>query len=524
MDIVVRIQEILSTRGLTLHRVSRRSADAFGVSSPFYIPHNLYHRLSHSSFRPTISQILALSHISGYQLFDWLAVFGFDLDALSRVQLLIPRQRTTVLDSAVYDMFGWVPWLAERSPDDRRSSIAPLGHFVRWAVPRRTGEFVVSGPSRFVYARVGEDDLYARPQLVPGSIVRADSARSGEFVLNHASASESRFFLVEHRSGWTCSRLIAVAHDRVLLHCPQRPYIERELRLEKDVRVMGFIDAEIRPVGRSVMERQPACSPLPNADLMQCGRTPSSLRELLVRSRTRVGLSYREASSLSWLIAKMLSDRLYFAAAGTLSDYEASDTPPRHIQKILTICILYGIGFDAFLRACGLPLDRAGHDPMPDDLAQRRRPNGNCGLQPAKDDSGRQPNGPLSSLLQEWQEVPLFLKSSLDVIAGIKKMTLSDVFWVAGSELSDPLLKNDALAVVNRRAKRPRPFDPAAARRLPLYLLLKRDGTYVCSRCSLDRDILRIHSYAGGGKEPQEFRNGVDIEIVGEVTTIARLL
>src|SRR6185437_3976329 len=98
MNTVLQIQEILATRGLTLHRVSRRSADLFGGSSPFYVPHNLYHRLSHASFRPTIHQVLTLSRISGYQLSDWLAVFGFDLDAVSRVQLLVPRRRTTVLD------------------------------------------------------------------------------------------------------------------------------------------------------------------------------------------------------------------------------------------------------------------------------------------------------------------------------------------------------------------------------------------------------------------------------------------
>lgn len=524
MNTVLRIQEILATRGLTLHRLSQQSSAVFGRSSLFYVPHNLYHRLSHSSFQPAIHQVLAFSHISGYLLSDWLAVFGFDLGAITRVQLLVPRQRTTVLDSTVYDMFGWVSWFAERPQDKSRSSIAPLGQFVRWGTPRRSRDLLTPGPSRFVYARVGEDDLYAQPQFVPGSVVRADATRAGEFVLNEDSVSGDRFFLVEHRSGWACSRLIAVANDRVLLLCPQRPCVERELRLGKDVRVLGVIDAEIRPVGRCATERQPACSRLPNADLGRCGRAPTSLRELLVRSRTRVGLPYREASSISQLIAKMLSDRLYFAAPGTLSDYEALDTPPRHIQKILTICILYGIGFDVFLRACGLPLDRAGHDPMPDQLVQRRTPNRNGALQPAKDESSHQPNGFLSSLLKEWEEVPLFLKSSLDVIAGIKKMTLSDVFWVAGSELSDPLLKNDALAVVNRRAKRPQAFDPAAARRLPLYLLLKRDGCYVCSRCSLDRDILRIHSYAGGGKEPQQFRNGVDVEIVGEVTAIARLL
>lgn len=523
MNTVLQIQEILETRGLTLHRVSRRSADLFGGSSPFYVPHNLYHRLSHAAFRPTIHQVLALSQISGYQLSDWLAVFGFDLDAISRVQLLVPRRGTSVLDSAVYDRFRWIPWFAEQAGQEALSSTAPLAHFVRWGEPCRMADLVAPGAGQFVYARVGQDDIYARPQFVCGSIVRADTTRASALVAEEAT-SGSRFFLVEHRSGWACSRLIPVAKNRVVLDCPQHPCVERELRLEKDIRVVGIIDAEIRTLARRGTERQPACSLLPNAASGQYANAAPSLRELLSQSRSRTGLSYREASSLSRLIAKILADPLYFAAPGTLSDYETLDAPPRHIQKILTICLLYGIAFRTFLSACGLPLDRAGPDPVPDRLMLRDPPNRIDGLSRVAVAGRPRSHSFLSSLLQQWQEIPLFLRSSLAAITGMKSLTLADVFWVAGEERSESLLQKGALAVVNRRAKRPGTFDPAAACKLPLYLLLKRDGGYLCGRCSLERDIVRIHSYARGGQEPQQFRNGVDVEMVGEVTAIARLL
>lgn len=522
MDKPFQIHHILAARGLTLHRVSQRSANIFGRSSSFYVPHNLYDRLARCAFQPTIHQILALSHISGYRLSDWLAVFGFDLDANSRVQLLIPRQRTTVLDSAVYDTLRWVPWFAEQARNEPYPSIAPLGHFVRWGAPCRIGELLAPDPKRFVYARIGEEDVYARPHFVPGAIVRADTKRAGECRRQEASVSESQFFLVEHGTGWTCSRLIPLSKDRVLLHCPQRPCIERELRLERDARLLGAVDAEIRPAARRSTEPQPAGSSLPSVDLRHRGSAPSSLRNLLCDARTRTGLSFREASSLSRSIASALSDPLYFAAPGTLSDYEALDAPPRRIQKILTICILYGIGFYEFLRACGLPIDRIGQEPMPDELMPRQPPNRNVGSSRVKAGRGLEPKDFLSSLLEEWQEIPLFLRFSLDAITGVKSVTLSDVFWVAGNGASDPLVQNGALAVVSRRAKRPAAFDRAAACGLPLYLLLQRNGEYVCGRCSLDRDILRIHAHAKGGSEAQLFRNGIDAEIVGEVTTIAR--
>src|SRR6202042_3489804 len=38
-----RVRQILSSRGLTLYRVSRQSADIFGRLSPSFIPHSLYY-------------------------------------------------------------------------------------------------------------------------------------------------------------------------------------------------------------------------------------------------------------------------------------------------------------------------------------------------------------------------------------------------------------------------------------------------------------------------------------------------
>src|SRR5437016_1072463 len=142
MDRALQVREILSTRSLTLYNVSRQSAEIFGRSSQFYIPHNLYYDLAHTVSVPTIHQILALSHITDYRLSDWLAVFGFDLDAIARLQLLIPRQQTTILDSTIYDTYAWIPWFAERPETGPASPIAPLGHFLTWAAPRRVRDLL----------------------------------------------------------------------------------------------------------------------------------------------------------------------------------------------------------------------------------------------------------------------------------------------------------------------------------------------------------------------------------------------
>jgi hypothetical protein len=55
-------------------------------------------------------------------------------------------------------------------------------------------------------------------------------------------------------------------------------------------------------------------------------------------------------------------------------------------------------------------------------------------------------------------------------------------------------------------------------------LILRRDGSYMCGRCTLNEGNLVIHGYPGGAVSTQQFRNGVDAEVVGQVTTILRRL
>jgi hypothetical protein len=527
MDKALRVREILSTRSLTLYNVSRQSARIFGPASRFYVPHNMYYDLARTSSIPTIWQILALSHITDYRLSDWLAVFGFDLDVISRVQLLIPRQQTTVLDSTVYDPDAWIPWLAGRPAAGLARSIVPLAHLLTWVAPRRAKELFALNKRKFLYARVGERDLYALPYFAPGSIVRVNLRTVEEQPLDRNTNGEGPFFLIEHNFGPTCSRLIRLGKDRVLLHCPQRPCAERELHIGRDARILGVIDAEIRSVvpdnySRRVVAKSAASG---KPQLEHSPGEQTSLKSLLRYSRTSLGLSFREASSISRWIADTLSDELYFAAASTLSDYEALSAPPRHIQKILTLCLLYCIGFEQFLRASGFPLGRAGSEPIPDLLVPRQLPGRNHGARSAGENGVPEPSDFVAALVGQWEEIPLFLRFSLDQITGLKDFSLSDVFWVNSEKAPrHPLLANATLVVVNRRARKPSRDTGNAACEQLLYLILRRDGTYLCGRCTLNEGDLVIHGYPGGSISKQRFRNGIDAEVVGQVTTILRRL
>ena len=522
MDRAEQVRQILSTRGLTLYRVSQKSAEIFGRSSRFYVPHNLYHDVGNPSLIPTIHQLLALSHITNYRLYDWLAVFGFDLDHISRLQLLIPRQRTTLLDPSVYDVQAWIPWFADRPNTKQVPPIAPMGQFLASARPRRAAELLALSKRRFLYCKVGEGDVLAFPHLAPGSIVRIDERRSGELLSERKNNSEPQLYLVEHRSGFACSKVLVLERDRIMLHSPERPCAQLELRLGKEARILGVVDAEIRPIRENHNARMLHLSAvLPKPGPLNIH---PSLKDLLKSSRLRVGASFREASCKSRWIASTLSDQLYFAAPSTLSDYETLSVPPRHIQKIITLCILYRIDFQEFLQACGLPLDQDGHDPIPDELVPRQPPNRSHDLHaPNGQENLPEHRSFLDSLLKQWEEVPLFLRHSFNELTGLKNFSLSDVFWVGGDKAPNhPLLSNATFVVVNRRVKNP--VQSKTACEPPLCLLLRRDGSYLCGCCAVHQGNLVVRAYPGGRLATQQFRNGIDAEVIGQVTTILRKL
>jgi len=525
MDRAEHVRRILATTGLTLYRVSERSAQLFGRCSGFYLPHNLYSELADPSLSPSIQQTFALSRITNYRLSDWLAVFGFDLDLIPQLQLLAPRKRTVLLDSSVYDTQAWIPWFRGRRRNEPVPPIAPLTELLAPARPRRAGAFHRGRQGTFLYGKVGVSDLFAFPHLAPESIVRADSEYATELAFGDKTNSEASLYLIEHDTGWTCSQLVPLGKDRILLTSAQHPCAQRELKLGSEARILGLIDAELRPV-RSRPYAWPPLLPARSATASRL-RSPdwrATLKGLLRHSRLRAGLSYREASALSRWIAGRLSDDRYFAAASTLADYETLSEPPRHVQKLMTLCVLYSIEFLQLLLSCGLPVDQAGKEPMADELVGRPvLPAGDGPRVRGEEEKNDDQTGFLDSLVTQWKEIPLFVRNSLCGLTDLKQFALSDVFWTGGAQAPrHPSLTGAQFLIVNRRIKKIAEFRGLPFCEQPLYLLLKRDGSYLCGPCTLEDGHLIVPAYPGGQGEGQQFRSGLDAEVIGRVTTILR--
>ena len=521
-ELVERVKAILASKGLTLYQVSQRTRSLYGRSSPYFLPHNLYYDLGLGTFSPSLHQLFALSRISDCRFNDWLRVFGFNPEDIARLQVVLRSRRTLLLDSSHDDPESWVPWFRNRYENVPAPATAPLGQLLDFAPSKRLDAISKGKKTNFLYAKIGREDALAFPDLLPGSIVRAN-ARLAKAILPTSSGNASGcVFLIEHAHGVCCCRLQALDKNRVMPLSTQLPYAQVELQLYDEVRILGLVDFEIRPL----LELEEPDVP---KELAEHWRPPrlapekAKLSHLLRSTRLKMGLSFRDVSAMSRHIAAELGDEQYFAAPGSLSDYEAVDAPPRHIHKAITLCVVYGLYFSTFLKSIGLRLEEAGKEPIPDDLVPRQLPTGFRDGTGETDESMR--NGFLEQLLNRSERVPFFLRRSLVDLSGLATPSLRDFFWVGGEQNAlHPLLVNGLLVIVNRRRKKPIHFRSKPLWQQPLYLVLKRDGTYMCACCSLENGTLVIHPYSGDYQHPEQFRNHRDAEVVGQIVTVARRL
>jgi hypothetical protein len=518
--LVERVSAILASRALTLYQVSQGTTALYGRSSPSFLPHNFYYALTRAGSSPSLHQLFAVSQISNYRFYDWLRVFGFRPEDIARLQVSLPAKRTMILDPSLEDPESWVPYFRSKSGNLPAPAIAPVGRLLDLAPPERLHLIAHTRTTDFVYARIGSEDAFAFPDLLPGSIVRADTRRVPSMLPGANGNAAECLFLIEHANGFWCTRLRAAGKRRVMPVGTQLPYAQVELEIPSEVRVLGVLDLEIR----SLLHPEQAFVPKELATLWRPLTLESGdlkLSRLLRRARLRMGLSLREASAMSRRVALELGDEQYFAAPGSLSDYEALDNAPRHIHKVITLCAIYGLHFSSVLKSIGLHPEDAGRYPIPDHLVPRTRPTGrrDAHLEQSVE------SGFLEQLLRRSGHIPIFLRGGLPALTGLRTSSVNDFFWVGGEQNPlHPLLTNGLIVVVNRHRRKVFHLRSGLVWQQPLYVLLKRDGTYTCACCSLENGTLVTHPYSLRPLRPEHLRNRNDAEVVGQVVTIARAL
>jgi transcriptional regulator with XRE-family HTH domain len=400
--LVERVKAILASKKLTLHQVSQASEALYGKSSPFFLPHNLYYDLGLHTYTPSLHQLFALSRISNYRLADWMGVFGFDVGDVTRLQVLLPSNRTTLLDPSLDDPHSWVVWFRSKPGHFLLPNVVPLGQLLEYSSPRRIVSLSNIDSHSFLYAKLGRQDDFAFPDLLPASVVRVNPNLKPEPPFWANGKISDHFFLIEHSKGFCCCRIQPIGRNRIIPVSTQLPYAQVELRIPEEAAILGVVDSEIRPL------LEPEQPEVPR-DVARHWR-PETLRQperklgqLLRDARMRMGLSFRDASALARQVADSLGDEQYFVSPGSLSDYEALDTPPRHIHKAISLCAIYRLEFSVFLKSAHFRLEEAGADFIPDQLLGRLPP-----AKPVSNGDAAEMEGEfLAALLKQWEgEIP----------------------------------------------------------------------------------------------------------------------
>ena len=509
-----RVQAVLRSKGLTLYRLSQQSAALYGRSSPHFVPHNLYYDLRTERFTPSVHQIISLSRISGYRVRDWLRVFGLDLESITRLQIQLPAKRTVLLDTTLTDPNELIPWLSNRTARESLPPIAPLAQLLELSPPRRISS-IAESKRRFFYAKVGREDALAFPDLVPGSIVRVDPDGAHSESETNSSTSD-RTFLVEHSRGFLCCRIRLLPSGVIMPVDSGLDYARVALHRPHEVRIRGVVDLELRPL-------LDAGAPQVPPELARRWRPqpllePQNLGQLLKMSRQRLDISVREAANATRTVAELMNDDRYIISASSLSDYELDKTSPRDFHKIITLGSVYGLHFEAMMKAMSLDLAESGQEFMPD---RHVFPAGSAarGMEATEKRGGF-----LEHLLNSCKhEVPFFLRDGLGYFSGSSSASIDDFFWIGGDhDLLHPTLLNGLVVVLNRRRKAPVHVLSKPIWQQPIYVVLKRDGSYLAASCSLENGTLAVHSYGPEFHPGAEYRLHRDAEIVGQIVAIAR--
>ena len=302
--------------------------------------------------------------------------------------------------------------------------------------------------------------------------------------------------------------------------CPiHLPFAHVELELEKEARIIGAVDFELRsaavPAPTKVSRALTQFWFPPPLDGVS---TDLRLDLLLRRARRRSGLTFREASAKSLLIARSLQNEEFFCAAGSLSDYETPSQTPRHIHKMLSLCTLYSVDAWEFMRAAGVVPSQAGSDPMPDELRGQVTPRGAAPV--ANRNSSVSGQRHTSAV-----EFPYFFGRAVAELFQMPHLSIRDIFWMGGSRESfHPYLADAAALIVDRRKKRIISHPSAPLWAQPSYILLGHDGQYICTSCGSEGKMLVMRPFSNGFQRPLRMRTPGEIEIIGTVVGILRRL
>jgi hypothetical protein len=329
------IQHVLKRAGLTVARASALTGMRYGKDTAYHVPSTFLYKIR-NGITPHVSQLVALSQVTGCRFADWMSLCGFDLGLILPLQLEVHTERTALITPAHPVSAHHFCFADERAKIERADC--------------------------YFFVKVGSEDNVVHPKLLSGSVMRADRRYSPQVCTGECA--DELLWLVEHPGGLACCHVKRIDNEHIVLLPSRSPLSAWPLRLSREARVLGLIDLELRP--RRIQLFGSRYRPITTDTLatIPCANHAMSLSILLRSSRARNGLTLRAAHQKTVRVAQLLQNADYRIPLGLLSDYEATDRFPRHIAKIISLCVVYGIDFWQLMQAGGNKIDDAGKAPL----------------------------------------------------------------------------------------------------------------------------------------------------------------
>jgi hypothetical protein len=329
------IKHVLKRAGLTVCQASALTGMRYGKNTPYHVPATFLYKIR-NGVTPHVCQLVALSQVTGCRFSDWMNLCGFDLRLILALQLEVHTERTALITPAHPVSSHDFSFVRESSRVERSD--------------------------RYFFAKVGSGDNVVYPKLLSGSVVRADRRYSPQ--VGAAEHADELLWLVEHPGGLACCHVNRIDNQHIVLLPSRSPLSAWPLRLSREARVLGLIDLELRPYRPQPLVSRYRPMKTERLATIPCGNQAVSLSSLLRSSRARSGLTLRAAHQKTVRVAQLLQNPEYRIPLGLLSDYEAMDRFPRHIAKIISLCVVYGIDFWQLMRAGGSQIDDSGKAPL----------------------------------------------------------------------------------------------------------------------------------------------------------------
>jgi hypothetical protein len=524
---VRRLKAFLESLDLTMYHISQVTARTpFGKGTRAHIRDAFYAELD-SGQTPDIHQVAALAKITGHRFIDWLALFGYHVGDLLKLQLEFLTERTVLLPNVLYDPLVSVPWVRRLDPHADLDHTQPLAMLIDAMGYEPIGALDKLNRKRYLYARIGKRDDMLRSRLAAGSVVRVDPTQT---TVAPVGTHHRPIYLVQHLGGLCCCYVERLdEHHIVLLPDDGASHFMR-CRVGAEAVILGTVDTELRP-----LLAQPADVPAGPREKYQGSHRmrlfeslpdvqqgPGAFARL---SRERLGICFREAQAMTRALAKRFEDKHYNVALGSLSDAETQNILPRHIPKILSLCAVYGMDMWQYLRAGSVPVDDLHGAPIPPQyLSDEEAPINAVPLMPSTPTSEATITA-TEMIMNRLGEIPFFLLRYMGDLIGQEQLSLDDVYvWGQRERALHPMLQGAILLIVNRRQRRV----PDARMRLslsqrPLFLIRTPSGQLLAGMCAVDGDVLLVQPH-NASRTPVLSFQARDVEVIGRISAVLRTI